>query len=130
VPPMTFSDRAGGVTRTRSAKSSGRAASCAGVAESGDFASITKDGVYVKLRVTPGAKNTEVKGLYGKEALKLSVAAPPTHDKANAEIECYLSSLFNVPRSGVVVVKGASSRDKLVLVRGAEAGTVREGLVP
>jgi uncharacterized protein (TIGR00251 family) len=100
------------------------------VAESGDFVRPTKAGVYVKLRVSPGAKNTEVKGLYGKEALKLSVAAPPTEGKANAEIERYLSSLLGVPRSGVAVVKGASSRDKLVLVRGAEAGAVREGLVP
>ena len=118
------------MTMPRSARFSGRVASCAGVAESGDFVCPTKDGVYVKLQVSPGAKNTEVKGLYGEEALKLSVAAPPTDGKANAEIERYLSSLFGVSRSGVAVVKGASSRDKLVLVRGTEVGTVREGLVP
>jgi len=98
------------------------------VAESGDFVRPARDGIYVKLRVSPGAKSTEVKGLYGEEALKLCVAAPTTEGKPNAETERYLSSLFGVPRSGVAVVKGASSRDKLVFVRGAEA--VREGLVP
>lgn len=118
------------MTMPRSARFSGRVASCAGVAESEDFVRPTKDGVYVKLRVSPGAKSTEVNGLYGEEALKLSVAAPPTNCKANTEIERYLSSLFGVLRSRVVVVKGASSRDKLVLVRGAEAGAVRESLVP
>lgn len=118
------------MTIPRSARSSGRVASCAGVAESRNFVHPTRDGVYVKLRVSPGAKNTEVKGLYGEEALKLCVAAPPTAGKANAEIERYLSSLLGVPRSGVAVVKGASGWDKLVLVREAEAGAVREGLVP
>ena len=116
------------MTTTRSVRFSGRAASCVGVVESGDFVRPTKAGVYVKLRVWPGAKRTEVKGLYGEEVLKLSGAAPPTEGKANAEIERYLSSLFGVPRSGIAVVKGASSRDKLVLVRGAEVGAVREGL--
>ena len=95
-----------------------------------DFVWSAKGGTYVKLRVSPGAKSTEVKGPYGEEALKLSVAAPPTEGKANAVIERYLSSHFGVAGSGVGVVKGASSRDKLVLVRGAEAGAVREGLVP
>lgn len=112
----------------RSARSFGRAAFCAGVAESVGFARPTKDGVYVKLRVSPGAKTTELKGLYGQEALKLCVAAPPSNGKANTEIERYLSMLFNVPRSGVAVVLGASSRDKLVLVRGAGVRAVRENV--
>ncbi len=114
------------MTKTRSVRSSGRAASCVDVAEGGDFVRPKKAGVYVKLRVSPGARRTEVKGLYGEEALKISIAAPPTEGKGNAEIERYLSSLFGVPRSEIAVVKGVSSRDKLV--RGAEAGTVREGL--
>ena len=84
----------------------------------------------MKLRVSPGAKNTRVKGLYGEGVVRLSVAAPPAEGKANAEIERFLSALLGVPRSGVAVVKGATSRDKLILVRGAESGAVRDGLVP
>jgi uncharacterized protein len=94
-----------------------------------DFVHPAEDGVYVKLRVSPGAKNTVVKGLYGEEALKLSVAAPPTGGRANREVERYLAALFEVEKSRVAVVKGAASRDKLAFVRGAEAETVREGLV-
>ena len=89
----------------------------------------TESGVYVKLRVSPGAKSTAGKGLYGDEALKLSVAAPPTDGKANAAVERYLATVIGVKRSRVTVVKGVSSRDKLVFVRGARAEAVRKGLV-
>jgi uncharacterized protein len=83
----------------------------------------------VKLRVSPGAKSTAVKGLYGEEALKLSVAAPPTDGRANKEAERYLATLIGVEKSQVAVVKGASSRDKLVFVRGGKAEDAREDLV-
>jgi uncharacterized protein (TIGR00251 family) len=88
-----------------------------------------ENGVYVKLRVSPGAKSTTVKGLYGEAALKISVAASPTDGKANKEAERYLATLIGVEKSQVAVVKGASSRDKLVFVRGAKAENVHEDLV-
>ena len=92
-----------------------------------DFVRSAKGGTYVKLRVSPGAKSTTVKGLYG-EALRLSIAAPPAGGKANKEIEHYLAALIGVPRSDVAVVKGTSSRDKLAFVRGTKTEAVREGL--
>ncbi|MBD0356024.1 MAG: DUF167 domain-containing protein [Rubrobacter sp.] len=72
----------------------------------------------MKLRVSPGAKSTGIKGLYGEGAVRISVAAPPVEGRANAEIERYLARLLGLSRSGVRVVKGAQSRDKLVVVRG------------
>lgn len=70
----------------------------------------------MNLRVSPGAKSTGVKGLYGEGAAKFSVVAPPTEGKANAEVERYLMRLFGISRSEVTVVKGTSSRDKLVFI--------------
>jgi len=92
------------------------------------FVRPAQDGVYVKLRVSPGAKSTEIKGLYGEKALRLSVAAPPVEGEANAEIERFLATLMGVKRSRVVVAKGASSRNKLVFVSGVKPETVQEGL--
>jgi uncharacterized protein (TIGR00251 family) len=85
-------------------------------------------GVYIKLRVSPGAKSTAIKGLYGERAIKLSVAAPPVEGKANVEIERYLSRLFGASGSDITVVKGASSRDKLVFVSGSGPDEVRNRL--
>ena len=81
------------------------------------------------LRVSPGARSTAIKGLYGGGVLRLSVAAPPVGGRANKEAERYLATLIGVERSRVAVIRGASSRDKLVLVRGAETEAVRESLV-
>ena len=100
-----------------------------GTARTGDFVRSAEGGTYVKLRVSPGAKSTAVKGLYGEDAVRISVAAPPTGGKANAEIERYLAQLFGTSRANVAVVKGASSRDKLVFVSGTAPEDVREGLV-
>jgi uncharacterized protein (TIGR00251 family) len=92
------------------------------------FVRFADEGAYVELRVSPGAKSTGIKGLYGEGAGRLSVAAPPTAGRANAEIERYLARLLGVPRSGVVVVKGAQSRDKLVFLRGLGVDDLRARL--
>ena len=85
----------------------------------------------MKIRVSPGSKSTalKLKGSYRKEALRLSVAAPPVGGRANAEAERYLATLIGVEKTRVAVVKGASSRDKLLFVEGAKPEEVREGLV-
>ena len=83
-----------------------------------DFVPPAEGGVYIRLRVSPGAKSTAIKGLYGEVTIRLSVAAPPVGGKANAEVERYLARLFGLSRSEVTVIKGASSRDKLVFVSG------------
>lgn len=82
----------------------------------------------MKLRVSPGAKSTAIKGLYGEGAIRLSVAAPPVEGRANAEVERYLARLFGLSRLEVAVVKGAPSRDKLVCVRGSSPDEVRTRL--
>lgn len=89
-----------------------------------------KGGVLVRLRVSPGAKKTSVKGLYGEDAVKLSVAAPPVDGKANAEAERFLADLVDVPPSYVTVAHGSSSRDKSVLVRGGDAKEILGRLKP
>ncbi len=92
---------------------------------SDDFVRLAEGGVYVKLRVSPGAKSTAVKGLYGDSAIRLSVAASPVEGKANAEVERYLTQLLGLSRSEVTVAKGASSRNKLVFVSGLGLDEIR-----
>ncbi|MCA1687163.1 MAG: DUF167 domain-containing protein [Actinobacteria bacterium] len=82
------------------------------------YITATKDGILLNLRVSPGAKHSAIEGPYGESALKLKVAAPPADGKANAEAEFFLAKLLGTARSNVSVVRGASSRDKAVLVHG------------
>ena len=94
------------------------------------FLTPANDGIFLNLRVSPGARRTSIEGPYGEDALKLKVASPPVDGMANAEVERFLAKLLGVSRSDVAVVRGASSRDKVVLVRGAQAQTSREVLTP
>lgn len=100
------------------AESGAKAGTNAGSAGFEDFVRSGDGGVYARLRISPGAKSTGIKGLYGEETLRLSIPAPPPEGRANAEIERYLTRILGVSRSAVLVVKGAHSRDKVVLVRG------------
>ena len=93
-----------------------------------DFVRAVKEGVYLKLRVSPGAKSTRIKGLYGEGAVRLSVTAPPTVGRANGEIERYLARLLEMSRSDITVAKGVQRRDKLVFVRGFGADELRARL--
>lgn len=54
------------------------------------------------------------------------VAAPLVNRKVNAEVERFLAKMLGVPRSQVADVRGAFSRDKVVLLRGADVGELRE----
>jgi len=81
------------------------------------FITPTEDGILINLRVSPGAKRTSIEGPYGESAIRLRVAAPPTDGKANAEVECFLAEILGTPRSDIKLVRGTSSKDKVVLVR-------------
>lgn len=92
---------------------------------SSDFVVPKGDGVLVRLRVSPGAKNTGLQGTYGDEALKLRVAAPPVGGRANAEAERFLAGLVGVALSEARVVRGLSGRDKTVFVGGVSVARAR-----
>ncbi|MEA3510938.1 MAG: DUF167 family protein [Actinomycetota bacterium] len=82
------------------------------------------DGVIVRVRVVPGASRTEIKGRYGS-MIKIRVSAPPEGGRANRAIVDLLEGLIG---GSAEIVKGASSRSKTVLVRGADRSTVIEAL--
>jgi uncharacterized protein (TIGR00251 family) len=90
------------------------------------FITHTEDGILINLRVSPGAKRTSIEGPYGESAIRLRVAAPPVDGKANAEVERFMAGLLGTPRSDVAVVRGALSRDKVVLVRGPGQAEIRK----
>ena len=85
------------------------------------------DGVTLRLHIQPGAKKTEVAGLYG-EALKIRLAAPPVDGKANASLIAFLADQLGVPKSAVSLLSGESSRAKRVHVSGVAAAAAEARL--
>jgi len=84
----------------------------------------TKEGWLISVHAQPGAKKSVVTGLHG-ESLKVRVAAPPVEGKANDALTAFVAKALGVPRRAVSIVKGASSREKLLLVTDAAANPAR-----
>ena len=84
----------------------------------------TEQGWLIAVHVQPGAKKSAVAGLHG-EALKIRIAAPPVEGKANEALIAFVAKALGVPRRAVSVMKGISSREKLLLVAGPGAEPAR-----
>ena len=78
---------------------------------------VAGDDVVLSLRIQPGAKRTEVAGVYG-EALKIRLNAPPVDGKANDALIAFLAERLGVPKARVVLEAGQTSRSKRVRVVG------------
>ncbi len=62
-----------------------------------------------------GASRDRVDGYRG-DSVRLRVAAPPEDGKANSAVVSLLAKALGVPKSGVKIVRGHGSRNKLVSV--------------
>jgi hypothetical protein len=80
------------------------------------------------VRLQPRARRAEVVGERAG-ALVIRVTAPPVDGKANAALCAFIADRVGVPSSRVTVVRGSTSRDKLVRVEGADAAAVRAALL-
>ena len=74
----------------------------------------------ILLRVKPGASRTAVGGRYG-DALVVAVAARAVEGQATKAVLAAVAAAFGVRRAAVTLVRGATSRDKLVEVDGDDA---------
>jgi len=83
------------------------------------------EGATLRVHLVPGASRTEIKGLHG-DAIRVRVSAPPEDGKANQA----LIDLVEVTAGGrASILSGASSRSKVVLIRGVGAGDVRRSFL-
>jgi uncharacterized protein (TIGR00251 family) len=81
----------------------------------------------IQVRVQPRARENEIAGERAG-ALVVRVTAPPVEGKANDAARELLAKRLGVPPSRVSVVRGASSRNKLVEVEGVEGDALRSRL--
>ena len=77
------------------------------------------------LHVQPGAKRTSVDGVHG-EALKIRLAAPPVDGRANDALVRFLADAFAIPTRQVTLLRGETSRRKVVRIDSPRARPDRE----
>ncbi|HKE95166.1 MAG TPA: DUF167 family protein [Povalibacter sp.] len=69
----------------------------------------------LELQVQPGAARDEIVGPHG-ERLRVRISAAPVDGRANRHLIEFLAATFDVPRSRVTLLRGASGRTKTVRI--------------
>lgn len=83
----------------------------------------------ISVRAYPNASRNEVVG-FTEGVLHVRVAAPPVKGKANKELIAFLSDVLSVSKSQISILKGETSKNKLLLVEGLSEEEVRKRLQP
>jgi uncharacterized protein (TIGR00251 family) len=85
------------------------------------------DGVLLSIKVQPRASKNEIGETLGNE-LKIKVTAPPVDSAANEALLKFLAETLGCGKSAVQLVRGQTSRHKLVRVAGVSAEQVAQRL--
>ena len=69
------------------------------------------------VRVQPNASQNKLVR-FADGVLHLRIAAPPVKGRANQELIRFLSDILGVPKSNLTIEKGATSKRKVISIRG------------
>jgi uncharacterized protein len=86
-------------------------------------------GVDIHIYVAPRSSSNKVVGLHNG-ALKVALTAPPVDGAANKALVEFLAKTLGVPKSGVTIVSGETSRNKTLRVAGISVEDARARLGP
>ncbi len=79
------------------------------------------------IKAIPNAPRSAVVGWLG-DALKVKIHAPPVEGRANAALCEFLADSLGLPRRAVTVLRGDTSRQKLVRIDGLTLAEVKAKL--
>lgn len=85
------------------------------------------DGVMLSVKVQPRAPRNEIGEVAGGE-LRLKVTAPPVDSAANEAVLRFLAESLGCPRNRLELVRGGTSRHKVIRIIGLTAEQVRAKL--
>ena len=86
----------------------------------------SKRGVAIKIRVEPRSSRKGLSGVIG-DTLKIKVHAPPVGGAANEQLVGILSEEFGIKKSAIKIIRGQSSRDKVVEIEGIDSLPLTSG---
>ena len=82
---------------------------------------------FLPVRVTPAASRDALLGWQG-DVLRLSVAAPAERGKANEAALRLLAAALGLPRQRLRIVRGQTSRQKVIAIEGLDEAQARARL--
>jgi uncharacterized protein (TIGR00251 family) len=84
------------------------------------FLRVESDGVMLSVKLQPRASANEIGEPLGNE-LRIKVTAPPVESAANEALVKLLAEKLDCPRNRVELVRGNTSRHKVLKLRGVSA---------
>jgi uncharacterized protein (TIGR00251 family) len=80
----------------------------------------SRRGITIKVRVEPRSTRKGVAGIVG-DALKIRLNSPPVGGAANKELVEILSEELGIRKTALNIIKGRSSRDKVIEIEGMKS---------
>ena len=83
----------------------------------------------ISVRVHPNAARSEVTGVTDG-VYQVRVSAPPVKGKANKELIAFLSRLSGVSKSQIDIIRGHTTRNKIIAIDGLSQEDIMNRLLP
>ena len=77
------------------------------------------DGLIIKIKIIPNSSKNDI--IIEDEFLKVKVTAQPVENKANKALVEFLSKQLKIPKTCIEIVKGETSKEKVILLKTADA---------
>lgn len=81
----------------------------------------------IKIKLTPRSKHNQILGWQG-EILRVKIAAPAVDGKANVALLKFLAKEWNIGKSGLRIIKGETTRQKILEIPERISKTLQKGL--
>lgn len=85
----------------------------------------SKNGIVISVRVEPKASKKGISGIRG-DTLKVKLTASPVEGRANEQLKEVLGEAFNVKKTSIKILRGLTSKNKLVEIEGLSAPMPQE----
>ena len=93
-----------------------------------DNSSLPPSSCTLAIKAVPNAPRNEVVGWLGG-ALKIKLHAPPVEGRANEVLCEFLAETLNLPRRAVTMLRGETSRQKVIHIAGLGFDAVKARLI-
>ena len=80
----------------------------------------TKDGITIEVKVEPRSSRKQITGIKDHSILKVKLTAPPVDGSANEQLIELISESTGIKKSQITIIRGKSSKRKLVGISGVE----------
>jgi len=80
----------------------------------------TREGIVIEVKVEPRSSQKGISGVM-ENTVKVKLTAPPVGGAANEQLIEVLSEATGIKRSNIRILRGASSRRKVVEIKGVDS---------